>query len=222
MYWSNTFWTMKPVRRERMAEPRVLLTAFSPFGGETVNPALEALRRVPGRVAGLEVVKLEVQVVFDTCTEAVMQAVRACRPLTVLCLGQAGGREELSLERVAVNLMDAERPDNAGRTPRGEPIDPEGPAAVFSTLPHRAMLAALREAGIPAQLSDSAGTFVCNRLLYGLLRALKTEFPAVRAGFLHVPFLPEQAVRHNSPIPGMAAQDVVRGVVRCLEALAES
>lgn len=212
---------MPPARHPGMAEPRLLLTAFSPFGGEAVNPALEAMRRVPRRAGGLEVVTLEVPVVFDACTETVMKAVRGHRPRAVLCLGQAGGREGLSLERVAVNLMDADIPDNAGQAPRDAPIDPEGPAAYFSTLPHRAMLSALYNAGVPAQLSYTAGTFVCNRLLYGLLRALEAEFPRTRAGFLHVPFLPEQAARYRSPVPGMTADEAARGVAACLETLAK-
>ena len=151
---------------------KLLLTAFDPFGGESVNPALEAIRLVPDEVAGWEIAKLEVPTVFGASVDTVAQAIRRETPDAVLCIGQAGGRCDLTPERVAINIDDARIADNAGNQPIDAPIAKDGPAAYFATLPVKAMAAAIREAGLPASVSNTAGTFVCNHLMYRVLHHL--------------------------------------------------
>ncbi|HZH44938.1 MAG TPA: pyroglutamyl-peptidase I [Lysobacter sp.] len=184
----------------------VLLTGFEPFGGETINPSWQAVRRLDGEiVAGHVVAARCLPVEFDRSLAVLREALDALGPRLVLCVGQAGGRAALSLERVAINLDDARIPDNAGRQPVDEPVDPRGPTAHFARLPLKAMLAALREAGIPAEISQTAGTFVCNHVFYGLMQALPAH---VRGGFVHIPFCPEQAAYHPGA-PSMALDTVV-------------
>ena len=191
---------------------KLLLTAFDPFGGDTVNPALEAVKLV-GVVAGVDIIKLEVPTVFGTSVDTVITAMEAHLPDAVLCVGQAGGRAGLTPERIAINIDDARIPDNDGQQPVDRPIAADGPAAYFSTLPVKAMTAAIREAGLPAELSNTAGTFVCNHLMYGILHHLAKYHPAIRAGFLHVPFLPTQGS------PNLPLEDIVRGIEAAITAI---
>lgn len=200
---------------------KLLLTAFDPFGGERINPALEAVKQMPDQIGGVQILKLEVPTVFGKSIETVAAAIRRERPDAVLCIGQAGGRRALTPEWVAINIDDARIPDNEGNQPIDRPIVADGPAAYFSTLPVKAMVQAMREAGVPAELSNSAGTFVCNHLLYGVLHILVREYPGVRGGFLHVPFIPEQAAARPSPVPSLPLEEIVRGLeaaVRAIEA----
>ena len=200
---------------------KILLTAFEPFGGEKVNPSLEAARDVPGTVGGARIVLRTVPVTFAGAADAVIRAIRAERPDAVLCLGQAGGRAALTPERVAINLDDARIPDNGGACPKETPIDPDGPAAYFSTLPVRAMAERIRAAGIPAEVSCTAGTFVCNHLMYAVLRYADTEAPGLAAGFMHVPYLAEQ-VKDRPGVPSLTKAEIARGIAAALEAAAES
>ena len=197
---------------------KLLLTAFEPFGGESMNPALEAMRRLPDRVGEIEIVKVTVPVTFTGCFAPVAEAIRTYAPDAVLCLGQAGGRSAMTPERVAVNLDDARMPDNAGDMPVDRPVAPEGPAAYFATLPVKAMAEAIRAAGVEAAVSYTAGTFVCNHLLYSLLHLLARERPGVRAGFMHVAYAPEQ-VRDKPGTPSMALEDMVRGLTAAVGAI---
>lgn len=177
--------------------PRILLTGFEPFGGETVNPSAPLVQALHGaRIAGHRVASTLLPVAFDESLLRLRVAIEKHSPAWVLCIGQAGGRSQLSLERIAINIDDARIPDNAGRQPVDEPIATDGPAAYFSTLPIKAMLAALRDAGYPAEISQTAGTYVCNHVFYGLMHAISAR-PGVRGGFLHIPYLPEQAARHS-------------------------
>lgn len=197
---------------------KLLLTAFEPFGGADMNPAQEAVRLVPERIGDTTIVKMDVPVVFGRAIDAVAAAVEREKPDAVLCIGQAGGRAALTPERVAINVDDASIPDNAGAQPIDRPIVPGGPAAYFSTLPVKAMVAAIRQAGLPASLSNTAGTFVCNHLMYGLLHLLATRCPGVRGGFMHVPFAPQQVV--DRPAPAMSVADIARGITAAVEAIA--
>ena len=190
---------------------KALVTGFEPFGGEPVNPALEALRLLPARLGALEVATRVMPAVFGRSLDALEDALGAVIPDIVLCVGLAGGRAALSLERVAINIDDARIPDNSGQQPIDVPVVAGGPAAYFATLPLRAAVAALRDAGLPATLSNSAGTFVCNHLFYGLMHLAATRRPGLRGGFLHVPYLPSQAARQDGA-PSMALADIVRGI----------
>jgi pyroglutamyl-peptidase len=190
---------------------KALVTGFEPFGGEPVNPALEALRLLPARLGALEVATRVMPAVFGRSLDALEDALGAVIPDIVLCVGLAGGRAALSLERVAINIDDARIPDNKGQQPIDVPVVAGGPAAYFATLPLRAAVAALRDAGLPAIVSNSAGTFVCNHLFYGLMHLAATRRPGLRGGFLHVPYLPSQAARQDGA-PSMALDDIVRGI----------
>ena len=199
-----------------MHEPAILLTGFAPFGGEDVNPSWDAVARLDGELLeGHRIVARRLPVEFGASLEALRAAVRETEPVLVLCVGQAGGRAQLSLERVAINVDDARIPDNAGASPIDAPIVADGPAAYFATLPIKAMLAALREAGIPAEVSQTAGTYVCNHVFYGLMHALQDA--GIRGGFLHIPYLPEQAVRHPGA-PSLPLDTVVAGIRIALQA----
>ena len=191
----------------KAASPVVLLTGFGPFGGETINPAWEAVRVLQGaRIAGHRVETRCLPVVFGESRAALRKAIADTRPALVVCVGQAGGRARISLERVAINVDDARTPDVAGQRPVDAPIVARGPAAYFSTLPVKRLMAALDRAGIPAEVSQTAGTYVCNHVFYGLMHALRRR-PGVRGGFVHIPYAPAQAARHAGA-PGLATDTV--------------
>lgn len=197
---------------------KLLLTAFEPFGGEAVNPAEEAMGRMPDRVGDVEIVKLAVPVTFAGCLAPVAEAIEREAPDAVLCLGQAGGRAAITPERVAINVDDARIPDNAGEQPVDRPTVPGGPAAYFATLPVKAMAEAIRAAGVAAEVSNTAGTFVCNHLMYAVLHLLAERYPGVRAGFMHVPFVPEQTGDKPGQ-PSMPLADMVRGLTAAVGAI---
>ncbi len=201
---------------------KILLTAFEPFGGETVNPAQVAVRLVAGRVAGAEIVKCPVPTVFGRAIDVAAEAMRAVRPQAVVCVGQAGGRTAITPERAAINVEDAVIPDNAGIIPVDKPVIPGGPAAYFSTLPIKAMVKAIQDIGLPAAVSNTAGTFVCNHLMYGVLHLIQNEFPLTPGGFIHVPYLVEQAVKKPEPTFGMTLEDIIRGLEAALAAVAKA
>ncbi|WP_338546054.1 pyroglutamyl-peptidase I [Pseudomonas benzopyrenica] len=188
----------------------LLLTGFAPFGGEELNPSWEAVRRLDGeRLGDLPVVAAQLPTAFGAALRVLGELLDRHRPTLVVAVGQAGGRAELSLERIAINVDDARIPDNAGRQPIDEPVVPGGPAAYFSTLPIKAMVHALRAAGFPAAVSQTAGTFVCNHVFYGLQHRLQGT--GVRGGFIHIPYLPVQAA--NQPgAPSMALETLVAGL----------
>ncbi|KRD40044.1 pyrrolidone-carboxylate peptidase [Lysobacter sp. Root916] len=192
-------------------KPTVLLTGFAPFGGESSNPSWDAVQRLAGKsVRGHRIVTRCLPCVFGASLRELRAAIRDTRPALVLCVGQAGGRSQLSLERIAINVDDARIPDNDGACPIDEPVVAEGPAAYFSDLPIKAMLAALRAAGIPAEISQTAGTYVCNHVFYGLMHALRRS-PGVRGGFVHIPYSPAQAAQHPGA-PSLSIELVSEGL----------
>ncbi|RDI97979.1 pyroglutamyl-peptidase I [Dyella solisilvae] len=196
---------------------RILLTGFTPFGDEDINPSWEAVRALDGKAIGNHrVVARLLPTAFADSQRELALAVAEIEPDILLGVGQAGGRSRLSIERVAINVQDARLPDNAGAQPIDEPVLAGGPAAYFSTLPIKAMLAALLGAGLPAEISNTAGTYVCNHVAYLMLH-LAAQHAGVRAGFIHIPYLPEQAVR-QAQAPSMAKEDVVRGLTVALHA----
>lgn len=187
----------------------LLLTGFDPFGGDAVNPSWLVARALHGqRIAGRTVVAAQLPTVFGAAQEQLQALLALHRPALVLCLGQAGGRAALSLERVGINVNDARIADNLGAQPIDTPVVPGGPAAYFATLPVKAMARAVQRAGLPSEVSQTAGTFVCNHVLYGLMHMLDQGASAVgaRGGFMHVPWLPEQGHPH------LPLRDMVRGV----------
>lgn len=196
----------------------ILVTGFDPFDGASINPAWEAVRGLPDEVAGTPLVKLQVPTQFGRSIETVVAEIERVRPSAVVCVGQAGGRTAITPERVAINVDDARIPDNAGAQPFDRPVVEAAPAAYFATLPVKAMVAAIAQAGVAGELSNTAGTFVCNHLMYGVLHHLTQHAPTVRGGFVHVPFIPEQ-VADRPGVPAMALPDITRGLYAALEAV---
>lgn len=193
----------------RSARRRVLLTGFDPFNGARINPSWQAVRALHGKqVLSHRLVAAQLPTEFGAALNRLDALLARWQPELVVCVGQAGGRDALSLERVAINLIDAPIADNAGDRPVDMPVVLGGPAAYFSTLPVKAASAALQRAGLAAEVSHTAGTFVCNQVFYGLMHRLATraELAHVRGGFVHVPWLPEQGS------PAMALVDVVQGL----------
>lgn len=199
-----------------------LLTGFEPFGGEQVNPALEAVRNLEGEmIGGAKVTVCTLPVVQKKALHCLFYKMEELQPDLIVAIGQAGGRPELSLERVAINIDDYRIKDNEGNQPIDEAIVAGAPVAYWSSLPIKAMLTAARQVGIPASVSNSAGTFVCNHLFYGLMHRLQENASTARGGFIHIPYLPEQAAR-NPGQPSMALETIVSGLKIMLEAAMEN
>lgn len=194
---------------------KILVTGFDPFGGDKINPAIEAVKRLPA-----EIIKLEIPTVFNKSAEVVKKAIEKEKPDYVLNVGQAGGRFGLTPERVAININDGRIPDNEGYQPLGEPIHEDGETAYFTQLPIKAEAKAIRDAGLPASVSNTAGTYVCNHIMYQVQYMRDKEFPNIKAGFIHIPFLPEQVVNRPNT-PSMALGDIVKGLTAALSAIVE-
>lgn len=190
----------------------VLVTGIEPFDGETINPSWEAARRLDGEaIDGATIAARLLPCVIGKVNGVLRDAIEETSPDIVVCLGQAGGRSDISVERVGINIVDARIPDNDGHQPVDEPVVPGGPAAYFSTLPIKAIVAALRAHGIPASVSQTAGTYNCNAILYGLSHYIARHRPAMRGGFIHVPYLPEMAARHPGA-PSLALDTLVAAI----------
>ena len=189
----------------------VLVTGFEPFGGESVNPSAQVALALHGRVIeGCNVVGVVLPCVFGEAQLALRKHIRRVKPELVICLGQAGGRASITVERVAINIDDARIEDNAGQRPIDQHIAAKGPVAYWSTLPIKAIVVALKEHGIAAEVSQTAGTFVCNHVFYALMRMLRRK--AVRGGFVHIPYAPEQVTSMDPKPPSMPVEMVSRGI----------
>ncbi len=197
---------------------KILVTGFDPFGGEKMNPAIEAVKKLPDSIEGAEIHKLEIPTVFHKSAEKVAEKVREIKPDAVLNIGQAGGRFDLTIERVAINMDDARIEDNEGNQPIDVAIQEDGEAAYFSTLPIKAIVEEIRSEGLPASVSNTAGTFVCNHIMYQTLYLVNNEFPETVAGFMHIPFMNEQVV-DKSGVPAMSLDDMARGIEAALRAI---
>ena len=199
---------------------KILVTGFDPFGGEKVNPALEAVKSLPSVIHGAEIRWVEIPTVFYKSAEILETEIVRYQPDVVLCIGQAGGRASLTPERVAINQDDARIPDNQGNQPIDTPIRLDGQAAYFSTLPIKAMVQAIKEVGLPATVSNTAGTFVCNHLMYQALYLADKKFPHMRAGFMHIPYMTEQVI--NKPnTASMNLSDIVKGIEAAIGAIVD-
>ena len=199
---------------------KILVTGFDPFGGEKVNPALEAVKSLPSVIHGAEIRWVEIPTVFYKSAEVLEAEIIRHQPDVILCIGQAGGRASLTPERVAINQDDARIPDNQGNQPIDTPIRLDGEAAYFSTLPIKAMVQAIKEVGLPATVSNTAGTFVCNHLMYQTLYLADKKFPHMRAGFMHIPYMTEQVI--NKPnTASMNLADIVKGIEAAIGAIVD-
>ena len=179
---------------------KVLITGFDPFGGEKINPAWEAVKALPDNIDGIEVVKLQIPTVFKKSAKKLFENIDSVKPDVVICVGQAGGRYEFSVERVAINVDDGRIPDNDGYQPVDSPVFEDGENAYFSTLPIKAIVEEVKKVGIPSAVSNTAGTYVCNHIMYSLLYYLNKNNLNIKGGFIHVPFIPEQVIeKKNTP-----------------------
>lgn len=204
---------------------KILVTGFEPFGGEKINPAWEAVKALPQSIGGAQVIKLQVPVEFGAGAQGVINKLEEEHPDIVLCVGQAGGRSKMTPEFVGINWAHARIPDNAGKQPLMQRIIDGAPDAYFATLPVNTMVAAMNQANIPATVSYTAGTYVCNDVMYQVLHALTTRFPKTRGTFLHVPFATEQVAKKNAQtregshqMPSMSLEMMTRGLEVALEA----
>ena len=189
----------------------ILITGFEPFGGQSVNPSWEAVSALPERVGSCSLEKLRLPVEYGEAARRVLEKARELSPQVILCVGQAGGRDAVTPEVIGINLREASIPDNAGAAPAGTHIDPHGPDGLFSTLPVREMVEAIREKGIPARLSYSAGAYVCNDLMYTLLNHFRGT--DTRVGFVHVPYIPSQGS------PSLPQAQLTQALTAAIEAL---
>lgn len=189
---------------------KLLITGFDPFGGASINPSWEAVKRLPDAVGEYELYKLQIPTVFGIAAQKVMDKAAEIKPDLILCIGQAGGRAAVTPERIAVNIRDARIPDNAGNQPQGESVEPNGPAAYFSTVPVKEMVKNICALQFPAAVSNSAGAFVCNDTLYTLLHHFNGSNTQV--GFIHIPYLPQQGA------PSLPLEDTVKALIAAINA----
>ncbi|MCD8879496.1 pyroglutamyl-peptidase I [Staphylococcus kloosii] len=200
---------------------KILIAAFDPFGGEKVNPALEAIKQLPEQIGEHLITKLEIPTVFHESKDVLAEALSQDRYEAVLTIGQAGGRFELTPERVGINIDDARIADNKGNQPIDALIQPQGAPAYFSNMPVKAMTEAIQNAGVPARLSNTAGTFVCNHILYQMGYLQATSYPELLFGFIHVPFIPAQVATKQN-VPSMSLDTIVQGLTAAIKAISNS
>ena len=198
---------------------KILVTGFDPFDGEEVNPANEAVKLLPRNISGAEIITIEIPTVFGRGAESVEKAIIEYNPDAVVCIGQAGGRSCISIEKIGINLREASIPDNDGNQPIDERIKEDGENAYFSTLPVKAMVSNVRKNGIPAHLSYTAGTYVCNDVMYLLLYMIDKKYPNIKGGFIHVPYATEQVVDKPNNISSMPIQTIAKGLEYAIEAI---
>ena len=199
---------------------KILITGFDPFGGEPINPALEAVKKLPDMIGNAEIIKLEIPTVFNKSLEKIEEAIKAHKPDVVVSIGQAGGRFGITPERVAINVDDARIQDNEGKQPVDTKVFSDGENAYFTNLPVKAMVAEMVKEGIPASLSNTAGTFVCNHVMYGVLYMIAKRYPHMKGGFIHVPYIPQQVVTKPN-MPSMSVEDIAKGLEICLRTISE-
>ena len=203
---------------------KILVTGFDPFGGEKINPALETIKRLPDTILGAQIIKLEIPTVVGKSLAKIKEAVEKENPDVVLSIGQAGGRSEITVERVGINIDDCRIPDNEGNQPIDEPVVKGGPAAYFVTVPIKAIVENIKAHNIPASISNTAGTFICNHVCYGVAHLAAQRTAAgkpMKSGFIHIPFLPEQAIGKPALTPSMSLETIVSGITHALEAIVE-
>ena len=195
---------------------KVLITGFDPFGGEAVNPAWNAVSKLPSSIKDIEIVKEQIPTVFKKSISELILHAKKHKPDIIICVGQAGGRFEISLERIAINIDDARIKDNEGNQPIDETIYSDGEVAYFSTLPVKTIVDELKKIYIPTAISNTAGTFVCNHIMYGLMYNIKKQNIAKFGGFVHVPYLPEQIIsKPNTPY--MEECRIIDGLKKIIE-----
>lgn len=198
---------------------KILVTGFDPFNNDTINPAYEAVKKLPNKIKNVEIIKLEIPTSFERSTIVLEKAIKNYKPNIILSIGQAGGRNEITVEKIAINLMEARIKDNDGKQPLNVPIREDGETAYFSNLNVKGIVSYIKENKIPASVSYTAGTFVCNCVMYNILYLINRKYPNIKGGFIHVPFLPEQALL-KSPIPSsMSLDNISKAIELAIEAI---
>ncbi|MBF0713515.1 pyroglutamyl-peptidase I [Gemella sp. GH3] len=193
---------------------KILITGFDPFGGEKINPSAEAIKLLPKHIKDCEIITKTIPTVFELSAEVLKKEILEHNPDIVICIGQAGGSSNISIERVAINIDDARIPDNNGNTPVDKKIKEDGANAYFSTLPIKAIITKLNENNIPAKISNSAGTFVCNHIMYQSLYLANQLNNNFKTGFIHIPFLPEQI---GKAYPSMSLENIITAIEIIIE-----
>lgn len=196
---------------------KVLITGFDPFGNENINPALEAVKKLPDTIESAEIIKLEIPTVFRKSLEKIEENIIKHKPDIVISIGQAGGRFGITPERTAINIDDARIPDNENKQPIDTAIFEDGENAYFSTLPIKAMVEEMKKGNIPCSISNTAGTFVCNHVMYGILYMAAKKYPNIKGGFIHVPYIPSQ-VLDKPNMPSMSIGNITKGLELCIKA----
>lgn len=200
---------------------KILVTGFDPFGGEKINPAIESVKKLPNEIAGAKIIKLEIPTVCHQSLKVIDDAIKEHDPEVILSVGQAGGRSDITVERIGINIDDCRIHDNAGQQIIDEPVFKDGPTAYFVNIPIKAIVAKIQEHQIPASVSNSAGTFVCNHVTYGVRHIIETKYPGKRSGFIHIPFLPQQVIDKKN-MPSMALETIVEALIVAIEAIVET
>lgn len=200
---------------------KILVSGFDPFGGEKVNPAIESVKLLPDEIKGVKIIKVEIPTVARKSLKRLEEVIEVEKPDVVINVGQAGGRTDISVERVGINMDDFRIKDNEGNQPIDEKIAKDGPDAYLVTIPIKAMVQKMIENKIPASVSNTAGTFVCNHVCYGMAHLASTKYPNMRTGFIHIPFLPEQVVDKRN-MPSMPLEMIAKGLEYAIEAIIEN
>lgn len=200
---------------------KILISGFDPFGGEKINPAIESVKLLPDEIKGAKIIKVEIPTVARKSLKKLEEVIEIEKPDVVLSVGQAGGRTDISVERVGINMDDFRIKDNEGNQPIDEKIAKDGPDAYLVTIPIKAMVQKMIENKIPASVSNTAGTFVCNHVCYGMAHLASTKYPNMRTGFVHIPFLPEQVVDKRN-MPSMPLELIAKGLEYAIEAIVEN
>lgn len=197
---------------------KILVTGFDPFGGEKINPAIESVKLLPSSIKGCEVVTLEIPTVVFKSLNLIDETIAKEKPDFVLSIGQAGGRPDITVERIGINCDDCRIADNEGNQPIDTKVFADGPDAYFVNLPIKAMVKNIQDAQIPASVSNTAGTFICNHVCYGVRHICSTKYPNIKSGFMHIPFLPEQVIDKRN-MPSMELSTTVKAITKAIEAI---
>lgn len=200
---------------------KILVSGFDPFGGEKINPAIESVKLLPDSIKGNEIIKIEIPTVIGKSVDKLKEKIKEVKPDVVISVGQAGGREDITVERVAINVDDCRIKDNEGNQPIDEKIAEDGPDAYLLTLPIKAMVENIKSANIPASVSNTAGTFICNHVAYGMAHVRANEYPNMRTGFIHIPFLPEQ-VLDKPHTASMNLDTIAKALEKAIEAVIDN
>ena len=199
---------------------KLLVTAFDPFGKESINPSLEVLKALEKNILGATIIPLEVPTVCYKSLQVIEEAIKEHNPDIILSIGQAGGRSEITVERIGINVNDFSICDNEGNQIIDEKIFKDGPDAYFVNVPIKAMVENIKKSNIPASVSNTAGTFVCNHVTYGVRHLIETKYKGKKSGFIHIPYLPEQVVNKNG-VSSMSLDVMVTGITEAIKAIIE-